>query len=90
MAKNLVAEKDVFDDAEAMENPTFYPSVHVMIRWISRSNISAPDLSYQNYMEVDAEVGAWLLEGYKLINTHFLGENPEAFGVMFILAKQGA
>lgn len=86
MAKqNVVTEDELFENSPAeME----YPPIHSMVRSISKTGWTADDGSFQNVMEVDAEVGAWMKAGYKLFNTHFLSENTEAFIVMFILVQQ--
>lgn len=82
-----ITENELFDVVEEDRlNP--YPPVHTMIRSISRTGISSPDLSFQSVVEVDAEVGAWINAGYKLLNTHFLSENTEAFIVMYVLVRQ--
>jgi len=63
------------------------PKVKQIIRYISRV---APDPEDQHYSvyEIDAYVSEWIDNGYKLFATHYLGENPEGFGVLYILVKE--
>lgn len=60
-------------------------SVKQMIRWISRQNISNPDMGFDSVFDVDQELNAYLSQGWKLSYVSFLGENPEAFGFYYCL-----
>lgn len=61
------------------------PYIHTMIRSISTTAI--PLEGTKPWYEVDAEVGAWIQKGYKLISTHFLGQDPNGFMFAYILSK---
>jgi len=63
------------------------PPVKQIIRYISRQ---APNPLQEHYSvgEIDSYVGSWIEQGYKLFNTHYIGENPEGFGVLYILVRQ--
>lgn len=62
------------------------PLVHTMIRSISTTAV--PLEGTDPIFVVDAEVGYWVSKGYKLISTHFLGQDPNGFMFAYILAKQ--
>lgn len=64
------------------------PEVHVMLRYINRENRTNEAMNVWSGAEVDAQVSAWIGKGYKLQNTHYIGENPEGFGLVFILIKE--
>lgn len=79
--------------AKALENAEFgaetevyVPSIHNLIRYISRTGEDTAD-GQRSVWTVDAELEQWIQKGFKLFNTHFLGENPEAFGVLYILVR---
>ena len=63
--------------------------VKQVIRYVS----SVPDPQADRYSveEVDGYVSHWILQGYELFNTHYLGEvtdtvtNTKAFGFMYVL-----
>ncbi len=63
---------------------TVLPKVKQIIRYISRQ---APSIEQEHFsvQEVDDYLSFWILQGYELFNTHYLGENPEGFGVLYIL-----
>lgn len=65
------------------------PKVHNMVRWISKTNRSQPEMGIWTASEVDAHVSAWVEKGYKLFNTHYVGESPDgAYGFMYVLVIQ--
>ena len=68
--------------AEAAE----MPYVKQIIRYISRT-AGDPQANHWSVQEIDAYLDAWYQQGYKLYNTHYLGENPEGFGVLYIMTK---
>lgn len=63
------------------------PKVKQIIRYISRQYAN-PQEGHYSVAEVDAYVGSWIEQGYKLFNTHYLGENPEGFGVLYVLVAE--
>lgn len=64
-----------------------FPSVKQIVRYLSRQAPNPLEAHY-SIAEVDAYVGSWVDQGYKLISTHYLGENPEGFGVLYILVRE--
>ena len=59
--------------------------VHHYFRYISKGMpIEGSVLAEQ----VNMELSAWYAKGYRLFSTHFLGENPEGFGVLYILVRE--
>lgn len=78
---------DVLSEAAVLEEGK--PQVHNMIRWVSKTGFTdAIGGNWLNIMEVDAAVDAWVRDGYKLFNTHYLGETPEAYGMWFVLVRE--
>ena len=60
------------------------PRVRQIVRYINKQGVfgstgSWPREAIDNYLDV------WLKKGYKLMNSHYLGENPEGFGVLYVL-----
>lgn len=67
---------------EQMEN---LPKVKQMVRWISAGVNEMGD----SVFTIDAELGSYLEQGYKLVSTHYLGTDPQSgIGVLYILAIQ--
>ena len=99
MVKKL--EDETFGvDVQAVEEQRnvvtqYYPKVHSMIRYISNRGVDDPVTGERSVWTVDAEVSAWIEQGYSLFNTHYLGissgETPgqgfNSFGVMYVLVK---
>ena len=68
--------------------PVQLQSMKTILRYINKQNLTNPDLNVWSIEEVDAYVGAWIEKGYRLVNAFYIGENPEGYGVMFLLAKE--
>ena len=62
------------------------PRVHHIMRFFARKGLTIPEGAFAGD-ELDAYLSYWVGLGYKLFNTHYLGENPEGFGFMYILVK---
>lgn len=77
------AEKEL-EEIKAVEG---LPEVKQLIRWISKTNITSPDMEYDRVQDIDLELSGLYKNGYTLFATHYLGQNPEAFGVLYILTK---
>ena len=87
--KNDIKEEELFGENVPVENnEAEYPFVHTMVRTISKTGITADDLSYQNVFEIDSEVGMWMASGYKLHSTHLASENEAGFVMIYVLARQ--
>jgi len=61
------------------------PMVHIMKRSISTTAV--PLEGSQPVDEVNQEVSAWVERGYRLVNTHYLGTEPNFFTLVFVLSK---
>lgn len=59
--------------------------VKQIVRSISKSGRTDLAMGYFNVVDVDAYVGSYLDQGYKLFNTHYLGENEMAYIVLYVL-----
>lgn len=75
-----------------MVKRTLNPAVKHVIRQLSAVNPPpGSGMGYATPDKVDAEVGNMLLQGYRIVSTHYLGKQTdpsngaEYFGVMYIL-----
>jgi len=59
--------------------------VKQIIRTISKSNVSDPNIGFFNVKDVDEYVSVWCSKGYEILNTHYLGEGPEGYQVLYVL-----
>lgn len=64
---------------------TYLPRMKQIVRWISKRNYTNPDAGFYAIAEVDAYVNSWIDQGYELKQVIYIGDNPEAYGVMYIL-----
>lgn len=63
------------------------PKLHHMVRTISFTGSPGPN-GEQPIGQVDAEVSAWLKDGYELFATHYAGETPGGIRVLYVLIHQ--
>lgn len=74
---------------EKLVQPSPKPSnaVHVkqLMRWISKNDTTDINQGFDRVQDVDIELGNYYVQGYRLFATHYIGQNPEAFGVLYIL-----
>lgn len=86
---NVFGTEEVPDEVEVKPSKITVdglPDVKQIVRYISKG-MPQPQASYYSVEEVDAYVDSWLKQGYSLFNTHYIGEVPEAFGVLYILVR---
>lgn len=62
--------------------------MHTIVRTISKVGAVPAGVSAFPVMQVDAYVSSWIDEGYELVDTHYLGERPEGYDMMYILLRQ--
>lgn len=62
--------------------------LHTVVRVISKTNAMNPNASAFPSVQIDAYVASFLDQGYQLANTHYLGEIPEGFIMMYILLRR--
>lgn len=62
--------------------------LHTVVRTISRTGAMTPNANAFPIVQVDAYVASFLEQGYQLVGTHYLGELPEGFIMMYILIRQ--
>ena len=80
------AKEELSLEVEEVVEPVFEgSSVHTMVRSISSTAHPLGDTKMIE--QVDADVSAWVDRGYRLVNTHYLGREPEGFIVMYVLSK---
>lgn len=82
---DAVVETEVETTSRKVRAPKT-PSVKQIIRYISIE--SRPDGGSQAVDAIDAYVGSWIDLGYKLVSTHYIGQNPNGIGIIYILARQ--
>lgn len=78
---------DIATDEKKEMTGAELPHVWNSIRWISKTNVSNPMNNVYAVDEVNADMSNLVSMGYKLKSTHYLGENPEAYGVLYIFDK---
>mgnify|MGYP001057476391 CR=1 FL=1 len=59
--------------------------VHHVLRYISRG---MPLEGAYSSEEVNMYLSEWMAKGYELFSTHYVGENPEGYGFMYILVHK--
>lgn len=74
---------------EKLVKPSPKPAnaVHVkqLMRWLSKTDITDVSQGFDRVQDIDAQLSDYYAQGYRLFATHYLGQNPEAFGVLYIL-----
>ena len=65
-----------------------YPSVKQIVRDIAKPT-KMPDWENGPWTieAIDAYVGEWVDKGYDLVSTHYLGEVPEGYKILYVLKK---
>jgi hypothetical protein len=61
------------------------PRMHQIMRYIGKSDKSNPKENVYSGAEIDEYVSSWLNKGYKIVNTHYLGDNIEGYGMLYVL-----
>lgn len=64
------------------------PGIKQMVRYIAKFNKTNVDAGYDAMADVDAELSVYYSKGYRLVLAHFLGENPEGYGMFYVLQLQ--
>lgn len=67
----------------------YLPLIHHLTNWISKTGQSNVDAGFISVKEADERISAWVKKGYEIIHSLYLGENPQAYGVLFILKYAG-
>lgn len=62
------------------------PRILQVVRYISKG-ASNPDAGYFSVSEVNEYISSYLERGYELKQAFYLGEVPEAFGMMYLLVR---
>ena len=94
--KQLQFDSALADDNEVLTEQIIVPelqklpirslsNVKQMLRWISKQNVTDVVQGLDSIASVDEELTIYAQNGYKLVNVFFVGENPEAFGLFYIL-----
>jgi len=80
-------EKVVEETSPVIENDlTEYVSpVKHMMRWISRKGVTDPTTGAKSVADIDEELGVWVSMGYRLAHVFYIGENPEGYGMLYVL-----
>jgi hypothetical protein len=59
----------------------------LVLRYLNKQNVTTATGSF-SVEDVNVFVSQWLNKGYVLKNTHYVGENPDGYGVLFVLVKE--
>lgn len=78
--KNLIPQENIMFDPNL-------PKVHHILRYLSKTGATIPQGAF-SIADTDAYIGEWLEKGYELMNTHFVDQNPEGFGLLYILVRK--
>lgn len=62
--------------------------MHTVIRTISRANISNHEADLWTAAEADSYLSEWLNTGWKLSSSHFVGEIPEGYKMIYVLIRE--
>jgi hypothetical protein len=76
------------DSVDELKENTQMIDMHQMTRSISKQGRSIPETGEFPIATIDAHVAEWLKKGYELLTTHYLGENTEAYLMLYILVKR--
>ena len=94
-ADGKVYKSDVEDHLAKGVGPSPHPrensgraELKTVVRTFSRTGGYLANANAFPGAQIDAYVASFLDEGYKLVNTHYLGENPEGFIMMYVLVRQ--
>jgi len=60
-------------------------TIKIIMRGISRNDVSTPDQQMFSSQEVNEYVSMWLNKGYELFASHYLGEIPAGYKMLFVL-----
>jgi hypothetical protein len=63
------------------------PAVHHILRYLSKTGATIPQGAF-SIADTDAYLSEWLDKGYEIKNTHFVDQNPEGFGLLYILVRK--
>jgi hypothetical protein len=60
--------------------------VHHVVRSIAKEMPQSGSVLAE---EVNLYLSEWFAKGYELFSTHYLGENPEAYIMLYVLVRKG-
>ena len=61
----------------------------VIVRYLNKQGITVGDGSF-SVNDVNVFISQWLNKGYVVKDTHYIGDNPQGYGLMIILVKESA
>lgn len=64
------------------------PKVYQVIRYISRKNVTSEQEGAYSVSEINFYLTEKINEGYKLFATHYLGEVPEGYGMLYVFVRE--
>ena len=60
--------------------------VKLVVRYLSKTLMPQGDAWLAN--DVEAYLTSYIDLGYRLVDTHYVGENPDGYGICFILTRE--
>ena len=59
----------------------------VIVRYLNKQNVTPGDGSF-SVEDVNVFISQWLNKGYVVKDTHYIGDNPQGYGLMVVLVKE--
>lgn len=78
--------KKIIINSEENTMETGLPAVKQLVRWLSGAT---DDAGHDAITSVDLELDAWIKRGYTLFETHYVGTDAGAIGIVYILVANG-
>lgn len=80
---NSSREVEVMDEEVEMVQEVYH-----MSRWIAKGGgADLPSMNIWSLETVNKQINAKLQEGFEIFNTHYLGDVPEATGLLYVLVR---
>lgn len=63
------------------------PRVLNIVRYISKEGLTDPDSGVWGVHDINEYLSAYIDAGYEIVGTHYIGEAPEGYGMIYVLAR---
>jgi hypothetical protein len=70
-----------------LKENSMLPKYKVVMRFVSNMNISNPATGEVSGAELEAVLAGYVEKGYHIFSTTYAGQNPNGYGVLFILER---
>lgn len=65
----------------------YLPKVHIVMRFLSKANVSNYESGETSGSELDAVLSGWVEKGYSIVHVIYAGTNVEGYGIIFVLQR---